>query len=404
MLSQNTKILENTIEYLNLNVKNFTIKEEPFIETVTGIYYLAFDQLSQKDYLIKIIKNPDNNSDIDLNTLNEIRLLEKIEKGQKNSKLNCILPYYGYIKYLSPLNEIQYNLFFDFRPVTLDNVPHINISFKDLKNIFSDLLNGYSYLQSIGISHQDLKLENILIDENFNASIFNFEAALEINEMEPETEIIILSGELYMSPEMKNAYLNGEQKIKLNPFKSDIFSLGVLILKIFLPEKYEINFENLDNEIKTMIKDFHGKVLQKTKIDERNDLEKFIEKIKNFLEYDYKFRSDFIDNFKKNIELNNEKICFLINGWTNYNNNNQEKTIKNEEKNLNINLEKYEEQIVLLSGEIEKKNENLNKINQENIVLKQKLNEINYINKNHNELNNKIVVEPIKKNYECMKF
>ena len=46
-----------------------------------------------------------------------------------------------------------------------------NITLKEIKKIIKQILNGISYLESLGIIHQDLKLENIMIKEDNNNNI-----------------------------------------------------------------------------------------------------------------------------------------------------------------------------------------------------------------------------------------
>ena len=85
--------------------------------------------------------------------------------------------------------------------------------------IFSKILRGVLSCHKEGICHRDIKLDNILLDENFNPKICDFGFGTfntgKLNEF--------LGSPKYASPEI----LGG---IPYDGFKSDIFSLGVLLL------------------------------------------------------------------------------------------------------------------------------------------------------------------------------
>ena len=94
------------------------------------------------------------------------------------------------------------------------------------KFIFRKILNGVGALHGAGICNRNLKLETILLDQNFNPKISNFTCAtmfqgnngiINLNE--------IIGTDPYAPPQMFiNAVYNGS--------KADIFSLGVILFNL----------------------------------------------------------------------------------------------------------------------------------------------------------------------------
>ena len=94
------------------------------------------------------------------------------------------------------------------------------------KFIFRKILNGVRALHGAGICHRNLKLQNILLDQNFNPKISNFAFAtlFQVN-----NGIIQLNDRIgtipYMPPQMfNNQPYNGSM--------ADIFSLGVILFNL----------------------------------------------------------------------------------------------------------------------------------------------------------------------------
>ena len=85
--------------------------------------------------------------------------------------------------------------------------------------MFTQILSAIHHMHSRRIAHRDLKLENILLTQNFNPKISDFSYALKFGPNDPKSTSFC--GSLpYFSPEllMRQPY---------NPLISDIWSLGV---------------------------------------------------------------------------------------------------------------------------------------------------------------------------------
>ena len=49
------------------------------------------------------------------------------------------------------------------------------ISEQETKKIFRKIINGISYLHSKRIAHRDIKLDNIMVNENYDVKIIDFD-------------------------------------------------------------------------------------------------------------------------------------------------------------------------------------------------------------------------------------
>ena len=76
-----------------------------------------------------------------------------------------------------------------------------------------------SYLNSKGVAHRDLKLENVLVDKNLRLKVMGFGSATfkNINKLESQK-----GTQGYIAPEILKS-------LPYDGFKTDIFSLGVIL-------------------------------------------------------------------------------------------------------------------------------------------------------------------------------
>ena len=89
------------------------------------------------------------------------------------------------------------------------------------KVIFAKILKGIQACHNAGVCHRDLKMQNILVDENFNPKICDFGFATKNDHLLSE----YLGTRAYAAPEvLRNKPYDG--------FKADIFSLGVVLITL----------------------------------------------------------------------------------------------------------------------------------------------------------------------------
>lgn len=153
------------------------------------------------------------------------------------------------------------------------------LSEKEAREIFSDLMTGISYLHSKNIIHRDIKLENLLMNENGNVKITDFGSAVDcVHCKDPKEFKVICGTREYMAPEML-------KEMTYN-YKVDVWSCGVVLYEILhrgLPHKSDA----YKNKHKAILK-----YLQNNKIS-----------------YSKKLSSEVVDLLKKCLELDPNKRC-----------------------------------------------------------------------------------------------
>ena len=89
------------------------------------------------------------------------------------------------------------------------------------RTLFAQLVEGVSYIHSRKVAHLDLKIANLLIDEEFKLKITDFDLAHAFSE--DSTPSISSRGSCgYRAPEIKDGSCR-------NPIAADIYSLGIIL-------------------------------------------------------------------------------------------------------------------------------------------------------------------------------
>ena len=123
---------------------------------------------------------------------------------------------------------------------------------EELLNILKQLVSALSFLEKNNIGHRDIKAQNILCFENNIYKIADFGEA---KKFIYEKDIIstLRGTELYMSPILFYSLHNRIFKVKHNPYKSDVFSLGMcLLFASTLKLKYLVNIRNCNYDLEVM--------------------------------------------------------------------------------------------------------------------------------------------------------
>lgn len=178
-------------------------------------------KIDNNEYILKMKTDDYDNTD-------EFR----IYKILKNKKNNYIIKFIECVK----RTDYQYFVYEYFNGMTLydfitDN--YDDITEKDIKDIFIKIVNAVKFLHSQNIIHCDLKLDNILIDNENNIKIIDFDLS-KICEDEYISNGIFGTMQ-YIAPESYDLCIYSK--------KSDVWGLGI-ILYTLITKKFPYHDEN----------------------------------------------------------------------------------------------------------------------------------------------------------------
>ena len=203
------------------------------------------DENENKKYAIKILKS-DKSSVADKRCFSyEVDIFKELSK-EKNKYVPSLYDYgEGFIsKDGKEINTKRLYLVIDYAEkkdlsLYLDKTSD---GFEEdyARLIFKKILEGIQFCHNAKICHLDIKMDNILLDENFDPIITDFGLSIKIE----GKEAILQNGRgspSYAAPEM---YVKGAKKIS---FKADIFSLGALLFRL-VTKKWGFKTSKVKNE------------------------------------------------------------------------------------------------------------------------------------------------------------
>lgn len=312
----------------NLKFENFEVINQ-ISHGSFGDVFLATHSLAPNNlYAIKTIHLRPKDSDSDI--LKEIETLENLHAS--GLKPNSIPKYYGYAKESNKFNQTQYHLVFEYFPKTLkfvlENIKskgkkNSALPFETLKSYFDSLVNALAYMQAKEICHRDLKPANIMLDnQEDNIFLIDYGASQSLfgsNPNETKKKMELAGSPMYFSPEIIEGFnKKKEEDYILNPFKSDVFSFGLVVLEmgiLRLPEKHKSNGKWKSKSIEDCLDRFETKYMGilEGRTQKRN-LRQMMEILRGCLSIDPDDRPDFIEIFKRKLEKvkSREKIILHI--------------------------------------------------------------------------------------------
>ena len=201
-------------------INKYTIKEKKG-SGGTALAFLITEKETKKDYIVKFL-SPEK---IDFFE-REVNILEKL-KTQNNPNIISMIEYgKGYFH----IDEDKYYIVLEYATNRElgDYVYYTDLGFGEIytKIIFSKILNGMKSLHDLNITHNDLSMANIFLDNIYNPKIGDFGAALDnsnIEEIEKSKSEKGFGTDGFISPEKQR------DDDDYDLFKADIFSLGAIL-------------------------------------------------------------------------------------------------------------------------------------------------------------------------------
>ena len=218
-------------------------------------------------------------------------------------KPSAIPNFHGSFKEYLNLSGEAVHLIFDYFPYSLKNViddvksnKNPALSFDQILQYAEKLINGLAFLQTMKMCHRDLKPANLLMNETLKEIfIIDLGESKEIFYDLPEEtkkEMTITGSPKYFSPELDVAFNKNMEKTILNPFKSDVFSFGLILLELGILEVPNKESDSLKKGIEKFEKTY--KKIMKTETEQKK-LELFIRILRQCLRSSPINRPDFLD-------------------------------------------------------------------------------------------------------------
>jgi len=296
----------NQTETTDLNIDLYEKqKDSPTREGSFGSVCKVKHIKTNKIYAVKTFTHISSLNKIQM----EVNLWERLQKLP--GKPSSIPNFYGSCEKDSGLNVISIHLLFDYFPCSLKNLlddyksKKSHVALNQIVLYSKQLINGLCFLQTMKICHRDLKPANLLLDESLNIFIIDLGESKEIIYDCPEDtkkELTVTGSLKYFSPELDEAFYKQKDTAHFNPFKSDVFSFGLILLELGILEvpKKDNDVEIWENFIKEAVEKFdkfYKGLVKDAK--EAEQLEILVQIIRKCLRTNPKNRPDFLDLYYK---------------------------------------------------------------------------------------------------------
>jgi len=206
-----------------VDLGRYVLAEEVLGEGASAVVRLGYEKLSQKKVAIKIVPKLVETGDLGKvekrkksisNEINILRYLSELE-----DKVNCA-------QLLEVIDsETVYYLVFEYRSGSLHSFVKKRHHFaeEDAKKLFGQLVQAVAFLHRHRIAHRDIKVENILLDDDLGVSLCDFGFALHVTPGVKSTEWC--GSPFTVSPEIL-------QRVPYSPEAVDVWALGSVLYTI----------------------------------------------------------------------------------------------------------------------------------------------------------------------------
>lgn len=253
-----------------------------------------------KDLAIKTMLARDQEDQIKFQK--EIETLHSLEEF--STKPRSLPKFHGF--YRDGFSNSSYNLVFDYYSLNLAQIIEFHqtkstpIHFEFIFKVFEDVVATMAFLQTKEICHRDLKPSNFLWDNHQKRIIISdfgeSKQTVASFSGNSKNDLTIAGTPKYFSPELNADYLLSNERSLLNPFKNDVFALGLIVLEmgnLKLPSKHA-DKNQWENAIQSDLKMFRRSYRQKLTNEKDLSRLRFLFKLlKDCLQFDPAERPDF---------------------------------------------------------------------------------------------------------------